>query len=93
MEVSFINLFITLVLGSVLSFITNLFKRYFPNASPQILVIILSVLLGIMYQLFLYFIPEEVRQNVINFMYGVLTSAVFVYEFIWKNLHKPKPQT
>jgi len=41
-----------------------------------------SIISGIAYYMFNAYLPEEFKQNVINFVYGSLSSAVFIYSFI-----------
>ena len=80
------ELIITILGGVLLSILTGLLKTVLKKLNPQYIVLGLALLLGILYQAFISFVPVELQTEIITFVYGTLSSAVLVYEFVWKNL-------
>jgi hypothetical protein len=82
----------TVVGGAVLSILTGVLKKYskLDKLNPQHIVLGLAVVAGILYQGYVSYIPEALQQQILNYIYGVLSSAVLIYEFLYKNLKKSK---
>jgi len=78
---------LTVIIGGVLvSFLSWLLKNPLKALSDKIgsryIVGGVSVLAGIAYYIFSNYLPVEFQENVVNFVYGSMSSAVFIYSFI-----------
>ena len=82
------ELIVAVLGGVVLSGITGLLKKYFSKTNPQYIILVLALLVGVVYQVFISFVPVALQQEIIAFAYGMLSSAVLIYEFIYKNLKR-----
>lgn len=82
---------IIMILGGVLIMgLVNFIKIKFPKVNSQIAVAVIAVVMGILYQLFVNFIPVEMKESVINFALSSGATSVLLYEFIWKNFFTKK---
>jgi hypothetical protein len=84
------NLLTTVVGGTLLTVVINMIKPYLVKKgfNPQIFVVLLGLCLGVIYTAFSYFVPEIYKTQVINFVVQSISTAVLIYEFIWKNFKK-----
>jgi uncharacterized membrane protein YjjP (DUF1212 family) len=76
------DMVVSIVGGGVITLLSQLLKGPFKNLNSRYVVMGVSILSGIAYYMFNTYLPEEFKQNVINFAYGSLSSAVFIYSFI-----------
>lgn len=81
------NLLLPIITGMLITGLTQILKR-FENINPQFIVLLLCLLAGGFYQLFLIYIPEEMRTQITSFILGSLGTAAVLYEYIWKNLKR-----
>ncbi len=86
------EIMISIVGGGIISVIVSLLKGPLQRFSPRLLVAGVSILSGILYYVFYTYMPEMLKQEIVNFVYGTLSSAVFIYAFIWKGLKGEAPQ-
>lgn len=72
--------------GILVSYLTWLLKNPLKALSDKIgsryIVGGVSLVAGILYYIFNTYLPIEFQQNVVNFVYGSMSSAVFIYSFI-----------
>lgn len=73
--------------GVFITVLSNLLKGRLTGWKAQALVLGIATFIGGLYMGFKTFIPEVLQEDIVNFVWGSLTSAVFFYEFIWKNLN------
>lgn len=82
------NLLMTALGGTFITILINVIKPCLlkKGYNPQIFVVALGLILGILYTAFSYFVPEIYKTAVINFIVQSISTSVFIYEFIWKNI-------
>ena len=84
------DLLTVIVSGGLITALVSILKPHVQKFNPQALVLGIAVLVGVAYQTFSTLVPVDSQQAILNFVYGSVSSAVFIYEFIWKNLFKKK---
>jgi predicted membrane channel-forming protein YqfA (hemolysin III family) len=83
-----LNIITILLGGAIITTLVNLVKAKFPKTNVQIIVAGMSLLIGVVYQLFSSLVPEPLKVSIVSFIVEAGASAVLIYEFIWKNLIK-----
>ena len=87
------DILLALVGGAGITLLGKVLRTYFKTARQiQFVVILVAIILGAVYYTINTFFPSEFKVAALNFIYGTLTSAVFIYEFIWKNLFSKKEE-
>lgn len=71
------------IIGAFTTWITNALQKKY-DVSARMVLIILAILTWVGYQLFMTFVPEETRANVIQFILWVLWTAFWIHEFLVK---------
>ena len=81
------TLLTTTIGGTVLTILISVIKPCLIKRgyNPQVFVLAFGLFLGVVYTAFSYFVPEIYKTAVINFIIESISTAVFIYEFIWKN--------
>jgi len=74
--------------GAILTILVQILKKPLSKYSPRLVVAILALLSGGLYYGFYTYVPEMLKQEMIDFIYGTLSSAVFIYAFIWKGIQE-----
>lgn len=87
------ELVVSVVSGGIISILVGVLKGPLKKYSPRLVVAIISMLAGSLYYGFYAYVPEVLQLEIVNFVYGTLSSAVFLYAFIWKGLKKETPKT
>lgn len=80
------ELVISIIGGGVVALLTQLLKGPLKRFSSRMVVALIALLSGVAYFAFYTYVPELLKQEIIDFVYGTLSSAVFIYAFIWKGL-------
>ena len=80
------ELVVSVVGGGIIAVIVQLLKGRLKKYNPRWVVTLFSLLAGVIYYSFSKYVPEALQQNIVNFVYGTLSSAVFIYAFIWKGI-------
>lgn len=70
----------------MVSFITELSKRH--KIHPRLLVAALSIIIGIVYQLYTHFTPVHLQGGIAEFAGATMVFATFVYEWFLKSIFK-----
>lgn len=78
------NILPTFIGGILISFLSNAIRNRVSYNNARVILLGVSILVGILYQIFELFLPQELKQNIIQFVVMSLTTAVFVYEYVWK---------
>lgn len=81
------NLILPILAGFLVTGLTQVFKK-FENVNPQLIVLLLCLLAGAFYQLFVIYIPADMQTQIINFVLGTLGTAAVLYEYVLKNLKR-----
>lgn len=76
------TVFITALLGAIMSILTELAKKAGIKTSDALL--ILTLLAGAGYAAFVQFFPEGLQENVISFVQQAVGSAVILYAALKK---------
>lgn len=74
-----------IVIGAIITGVTQLIQKKY-TVSARVVLWIMSVLLAIMYNVFVTFVPEALQATTVEFVSSCMWSAVFVYEYfvrIW----------
>ena len=78
------SLFITALGAAFVTMITEFSKMI--KVPPQVVVVILSLLLGIGYQSLKVTLPAPLQMQIQDFVAGTMAGSVFIYEFIIKRI-------
>lgn len=68
------------LIGAAMPVLVEYLKRH--NIDPFFAMFCLSGLIGLGYSLYVYFVPEEIRQNAYSIMATAGFTSVSVYEFL-----------
>jgi len=85
-----VNIIVMILGGAIIMGIVNFVKVKFPKINSQIVVAIIALVLGVLYQLFANYVPVGMRESIINFALSSGATAVLLYEFFWKNFFVKK---
>lgn len=79
---------IPIISGVLITSITQLIKKHTNIEDPRIVVVGLSILAGMIYQLFVYFTPADLQASITEFALGALATATIAYDYFVKTLKK-----
>lgn len=83
------TLYVALIIGlggALVSFATELAKKL--KVHPRVLVAGFSIVLGLIYQLWMVFVPAALQIHAAEFIGGAMMTATFVYEWFLKDIFK-----
>lgn len=73
-------------LGLFQTIVTQVAKKY--GASVWTLYLAFAILSALIYQAFVFFVPEAIQTSISAFIMGTLGSASIIYGFIVKKIEK-----
>lgn len=88
-----LDVLVSIIGGGVITLLSQLLKGPLKKLNARWVVVGVSLIAGAVYYMFNTYLPEELKQNVVNFVYGSLSSAVFIYSFLLGKDNKKKVPT
>jgi hypothetical protein len=79
---------ISVVGGGIIALLSGLLKGPLQRFNTQVVVVIISLLVGVGYYAFQVYVPGALQESILTFFWGSMTASVFIYEFLWKNVKK-----
>jgi len=78
------ELITAVISGAVVAGLSQLMKGRFANYNSRVVVGVIAVVVALGYTAFMTFVPEAFKTEILNFLYASISSAAFIYSFIWK---------
>jgi hypothetical protein len=82
------SLFITALSSAFVTMLTEFSKM--TKIPPQVIVVVLSLILGIGYQALKVALPMPLQMQIQDFVAGTMAGSVFIYEFVIKRIQQSK---